>query len=297
MLSLAALSLLAVLWMRNFCPAVNIGRTLLLAVCLLLIFKQPIFAAVRSANFAIFEALLLWLALLALRCERPVLFLFPLLLASFFKVTPVVLSLTFFCLPKWRRHLPGFAAGMLLGLVVWLGPLLTSAELFRSYVHYASTILVLEKGVHFNLSSYAFISDLLSRCGVKHNSYPALAYLLSIMLCGLGTVVVLRKLNWERDKDTIIFLALLAYALTMPRFKDYAFIQLIPIAFSLSLRYPLLILLNISPLSLFAGDADSALGFLTRYEPLLIVFINWCFLMFLCIRLPSIVSVDRINSA
>jgi hypothetical protein len=216
-------------------------------------FGGALIADLRSGNVSVFEQVALWLAFYALLRNRLLAFSLLVILASVFKLFPV-LFLGLLLLSESRRKYWHLLGSGLLFLGVNLASYLLQPQLYSSFLLSAPNLD--ERGA-INPSSLAAIRDVfdgLVRRGLVRDvmAGESIVYLVVIVVVVAFTGWAARRVG-SGDPRTIIFLACLAYALILPRFKDYAYILLlVPSYFMVTrvIRLPgtllLLILLMIS---------------------------------------------------
>ncbi|MFC1452698.1 glycosyltransferase family 87 protein [Verrucomicrobiota bacterium] len=197
------------------------------AILVLSAFDQTVFLGLRAGNTAFFEAAMVWLALAMFVTNRPWAFLCALAGIAFFKGTPLALSPLVLLLPgRWRNLLPLLVVDGV-GILIWLSPLLYCPDLFHAYWGYAA-------GVHetgsVNPCALALIGDILAACGLPGGGLANAVYLSWVAVLGLCYLAVIRKADWDGKRGLLAMFSLLTYAIMVPRFKDYAYVQLIPVA-------------------------------------------------------------------
>ncbi|MEE8637766.1 MAG: hypothetical protein V3T21_01845 [Candidatus Margulisiibacteriota bacterium] len=276
--NLLLLLVLIILWKDYFLKEKIL--ILFFAVLWLFSFNNPIIIALRAANPAIFEAALVWVALAFLINNHSLPFLLLLAILSFFKGTPLILSPLVFLIPKDKKKIFfQIAAVLLLFGILFIWPYFSNPLLFNSYWNYASTVK--ETGI-INPCSYAFIMDLAKWVGLgKSWAMINSTYALWGILILTVYIFIVRKLNWNKHKILIVFFTLLTYAIIAPRFKDYAYIQLLPISYFLITRNLGLIAVNLF------GILTSRINlpyFIKHYHPFFAAVIGWGYLGFCLLR-------------
>lgn len=247
LLKLAALFGLVYLWMSEFRVSYNSPYFYLF---LLFAFNGALYLDIRSGNISIFQQLLLWSAFAFYLRKKYVYFSALIILISLFKLTPLFFLLLF--LTDSERKPLHFLSSILIFLVIFLGgSYLTDPELTRSF--FTSVKGLDEHGIK-NPASFPFFRDLTGmifmKAGIKN---PKLLYqLLYVIFSGTVIYYTYRLLNQYRNTDkgenedqqslaiqkySSIFILTLAYALLLPRFKDYAFILLIPVTYLELIRH------------------------------------------------------------
>ncbi len=194
-------------------------------------FGGAIYSDLAAGNVSIFEQLWLWLAFAALIKHRPVGFSLMVLVASLFKLTPIAFLLLLLMNPTDRNRrilacaLVVFAA--VNGLTYLVGP-----ALYRDFLSVAAQLD--DRGA-INPSTLALvrdIGDILTRKGLPvWATAEAAAYGVFVSIVLALTVLALARAGRGAPRGSV-FLACLAFALVAPRFKNYAYILLIPPAYA-----------------------------------------------------------------
>lgn len=201
-------------------------------------FGGPLFVALHSGNGAMFESLLVWAALALYAAGREAGFVLTVAAAAMIKLQPAA----FFAVPllrprpAWRYFLLGVAAFLLLfALNEAFHPGLLSA--FRARLADSSEGWRFERGPN-NCSVLGFLEHLLETAFRDRPLAVAWSRRLFVpwALCvTAGTAAALRRV-WASGapeasarRETVL-LACAAYALLAPRFKDYAYLLLLPSA-------------------------------------------------------------------
>jgi hypothetical protein len=253
----------------------------------LLAFNTTIYLDLRAGNIAILEQLLLWLALLFFLKRRLFLFCLFIVLLALFKATFALLLFLLFFSKEPKRVLYFWGAAASLVAAVFL-PFLFTPHLFSDFVANASGLYDL------NDSSFRLIREILTIIGRKTSlSIPSSVTIAAFLAVAAGVVwgtwramrTILSSNSPDSDR-TAIFLACVAYALILPRLKDYSFIILIVPAYfvikkAAFLPYPLLFLFGILPrgTSLLPGFRGMFTT-LWSYYPLIVAFGLWALYLY-----------------
>lgn len=271
--TLALIFILIYLWKKFFLHDwVNI---FIFSLVLLFSFNKTLIIGLTAGNPAIFEAALVWLAFVFLIKNKPLIFLILISIISFFKVTPILLSLVVFLLPKGKKNLIPFLVVLAISIIIWLAPLVLAPQLFSSFWNYSSNLR--ETGI-INPCAYSFIIDIFQKAGWENTGFMNSFYLVWIAIVFFIYLLIIRKLNWKEDKIPIVFFTFLTYAIIIPRFKDYAYIQLIPISYFLIMKNLGLLFFNL--FGLFSHGVKLPY-FIRQYHPFLVAIINWGFFAFI----------------
>lgn len=221
---------LVVLWRTRFS---SIRTALVLYLACLFAFNNTIYVDLRAGNISLVEQALLWPAFYFFVKDQLGKFCVLVLLASSFKLVPIVFLLLLLTELDRRRVML-----LLASLAAFAGFLLISRgvqpELFDGFLENAAKTNT-EKIKILNPSSYAFSADLMSSL-FGSGEAPADPALGKAMYGGLVLLVLtltawavrrLQRRELPERKELYVFLACFAYALCAPRFKDYSFILLI----------------------------------------------------------------------
>jgi hypothetical protein len=223
-------------WMR-FLPGVAEPGYLLVAV---LAFNGAILSDLIAGNISLLEQVLLWSGFLMLRKNLTASALL-IAAASFFKVTYAFFLVLPLIVPGNRRG-RAFALGLFFVLVPLAISGLVTPGLFQAFLDNAGVLAdPLERGDN-NPCLFAFLltlGDVLHQ--VTGMVVPAGAIIGLFVLHGMVLLVVVwrlvRAMPPSPDKVAAsVFLLTLLYPLLVPRFKDYAYILLVPAALSMLMR-------------------------------------------------------------
>ncbi len=239
-LMLKALALLGVFWLwggRRFMDfgAMGWGRAALFAGLSLALFNAPVYQDLRMGNVTVYEELFLWLGFWCFVEGRPFGFCLAVMTGSLFKLTPLAFLglLAFMPGSPWQtraRYAAGTAAAF--ALVVW-GPFLFYPELWPTYVHNIA-FAGHEKGGAINPSVFHLIYDWVGPHKCDADLMLPVINALYLAWCALVAAVTAKAIwglrrEWDDPgvRRDILFLACFAYALVMPRFKDYMHMLLV----------------------------------------------------------------------
>lgn len=216
---------LVALWRRRF---VAIRHELLPLAFFLLAYGSPFVVDVRAGNIAVFEQLLLWTGFAFMLSGRDLLFIACTLLAALAKQTPAAFLILLLLRPRprWGLFLGACAAYLgTLGLNYALSPGLTTA-----YFEKLTATMSLWRGESgmINCSTDAVLRSILAL--VMPGRSPEL--LGSMFVAGVLAVsgwAYSRRLaqgGEERPLEVVLF-SCVAYALVVPRLKDYSYLLLL----------------------------------------------------------------------
>jgi hypothetical protein len=227
--TLVLLVVLLVLCLTRLLPRMD---AVLLWIAVFLGFDAAAFWLLKTGNIAVVEAVLIWTALTFYLARRFVLFTLCIVLASVFKMTPIIfLVLLFVPLAKCRERLwlagCGLAALCTIVLVpVWVGPVWA-----RDYFHHLPSV----RPTGFsNPSALGFFDAILATdtgTATNLNQQLNLAFILwavyAIALAAVSFGPIRR--SWERsDARTLVFECVYVFVLISPRPMIYSYLLLIP---------------------------------------------------------------------
>lgn len=224
---LSALAALIWLWRRHFVPDVD---PLLFGALLVFGFNGALCEDLRAGNKIPFEQLALWSGLLCFLRGRYAWFAVLVALAAVFNLLPaLLLGLLLFVPGPLSRRLGSIGLGLAVLAILVLGPYARHPELLPSYL--GSISGVREVG-SINPCALAFLDDLperLDRAKFLVRSpwtIPAIWSVYFAAIAGFG-LCALRRFAARGDRYGLVMVALVLYAVAMPRFKDYAYVLLL----------------------------------------------------------------------
>jgi len=191
-------------------------------------FHGALFSDLGAGNIAVFETLLVWLALEAWIDGQAERFAFLIVLAGQPKLAPLAfIAMLTWHSPRHRRTLAVSIAGLaaLMGALVAIAP-----DTWNRFFSLAAAID--ERGLN-NQSQAALWRDLMGvATGSIASGKALIPYLLASAAIVLATWVIGYRASGlgKEDRRQAAFLAVLAYALIAPRFKSYAYLILTPVA-------------------------------------------------------------------
>lgn len=257
-LRLAMIGILVFLWRKYFNPS---NSSVVFYLMLLFAFDAAIFWDFKAGNVSIVEQFFLWMGLLFLLKKRPLVFCLFVLLASIFKVTPIL----FLCLlplssikNKWKYFIGALVSFLALTACCYM----ISPALMRHYiVSIVSGPRTLERAVDFNYALLPFWEEIvLTVASLTHTAVPLM---IARILYGLSVIGILwitaAALGWKspsricRDPRLLIMLGCVVYVLLVPRIKCYSYIIMIAPAYYIMMEYlsakayPFIFLLTIIP--------------------------------------------------
>lgn len=226
MLKVAALAGLLLLWHRRFLP-LRLDR--LTPLYLLVAFNGALLWDIAAGNISLFEQLALWSGFACLLAGREWLFCLLVVLTAQFKLTP---ALFLFLLlsdkrPPWGLFFASWAGFLgLLSINYGLYPALS-----RRYLQAA---LALDEWGANNPSSLSFVRDALYNLtgGIVSASDPVDEALYLLLVLGVAAVTLRAIQNHvaqpeQNNPRILLFFFCAAYALVVPRLKNYSFILLL----------------------------------------------------------------------
>ncbi|MDR3692831.1 MAG: glycosyltransferase family 87 protein [Fimbriimonas sp.] len=218
-LQIGGFALLARVWKRSFLVFPLNGKW---GLFLLLAFNASLYTCFATGNFALFEGVVLFLAMEALLKKRDYACSAWIVLAACFKMQPI----------------------LYLGLLLWLGGkdrVRAAAYGMLAFILYAGANLAL-----FPRSTFEMLQGAMSREDSRSNNPSLLAFaedftsrapiadakIVYLLLAGLilaVSVFALRRWN-EPDPALRLLFVMLTISLVLPRFMIYSYIQTIPVA-------------------------------------------------------------------
>jgi len=276
LVKIGCLIVLVFLWSRHF-VAPTARRWFL--VFIIVGYNGALCIDVGCGNVSAFEQVLIWFGLFALVHNRPHVFCALIILAAQFKILPAALLALVLVTDrrdKWRNLAAGVAVCGLIMACVYL----SDPQMGRSYLTSLTNTWDAGRG-EVNPCAPALIADVV---GELAGALPALDGIsrrpISIALYGVHILVVLvltvRATGRTRNTRIRLYLAILAYALVMPRMKDYSFVLLLVPTFEL-LRLQFarpgvwLKLLVLLPVAMTLPGA----GVVWPYRSLLLAWVTW----------------------
>jgi hypothetical protein len=288
-----ALAALLWLWRRHFVPRMG----LLFAAFVLVAYNAAAYVDLRVGNVSLFEEVLLWAAFASLMRGRKVLFSLLILLASWFKLTPILfLGLLLFERNVRSRILAMGSLAAFAGVQALASFLMPGTA--SGFV--ASLRGVDESGV-LNPSSLGLAQDLV-RTVAGSAVHGVAAWLAALLFAGWVVVAVwwtwraARTLPHDSSvgvtRDRII-LACLLVALVLPRLKTYSYILLLVPTYlavmpqdsdeggrlstkeRLRRAAALVILTGVSSLYVFSLGSTVVADTLLAYSPLVAALVAW----------------------
>ena len=249
-----------------------------------LAFNATIYMDFRAGNMSLFEQLLLWLAFVSYLKRRFPLFCAFVLLAAAFKMTPILfLLLLCFCDSDKAKKYFFVSLGVFLAFL--LLTVLAEPELSGEFLKNLNELggKADERG-RINPSSLALIKDLSTWVFVQIGvpTMPQVPVLLFLALAaGVAFVSwkalsVLSSSSLDEKERLILFLFCLAYALILPRFKDYSYVLLlVPAYFVLTRGGGLMASLNLLIFTVVSTPDIVRVSSFTEYMPLVAACGGW----------------------
>lgn len=280
---LLLLVILVTIWQRHF---VREPDWWMFALFIIFAFGAPLSLDIRAGNVTIVEQTLLWAGFAALYLRRYSWFCALVLIASLFKWTPAAfLGLLLLTSYRYRWH---FFIGssilflLTIGLNYAMGPDRFAHFLIAASAHTESA----QQANPSTLMFFDYLGQVASKYGIGQTfaRYASMTgYVLTIGFVFSMTVLSVRK-HWKANDgiriDYAIFTACLVYALALPRFKLYAFVLLIPVAYYVikncyrgSTFWPLFLILCISRDPRLAGRG--IIAELWWYYPIFLAYFIW----------------------
>ncbi len=199
---------------------------------LLFAYSSAIFVDFVSGSVTTFEQLLIWIGVAALVQRRYAAFVASIVAASLFRLTPIALLVVCFALPD-RRALRYFAGGVAAFVAILAATALAAPQLMAGFVRSVSTNFG-ERG-WLNPAALPLATDLAAMAGrTLHIAPPPMAataiYAAIVLAIAVPTVVAVARIapdDRAERLDVVVYVAFLATALVLPRFKNYSYMLLI----------------------------------------------------------------------
>jgi hypothetical protein len=192
-----------------------------------------------SGNFQLFELAILWLAFTCFVKGYDLAFGVLILVAASIKLTPIAFLALWLAFPSRRRLIYLVVFSCLFGLLIlagqWAWP-----ELFEEFVRSAGSMAAApNERREYNPALLPLIQDiagpLIGRLQPPLlNRVATVIYLAAAGVILLFSALVCRRIRAsdpEQHRRLVLFLGCLAYALTVPRMKQYSYMLLLPPAF------------------------------------------------------------------
>jgi hypothetical protein len=227
-LKLILLAWLVVIWSRVLRISVTTPSWLLF---LLFAYSSTIFIDLASGNIVTIEQWLLWTGLVFLLSGRYTAYVTAVVAASLFKLTPIVLLVMCFWIPDRRRY-RYLAMGTIAFACVLMATYTISPRLTTDFFAHSFS---LDERATTNPALLALVrdvSELISRTYglVINRTSQTLIYALLAITILVPTWLTARRVNNTQAVnriELILYLVLLAWAITAPRFKNYAYMLVI----------------------------------------------------------------------
>jgi len=285
---LVALGWLIAIWSRLLRVAVIDPIWVLFLV---FAYSSAIFVDVVSGSVTTFEQLFIWLGVAALLDRRYAVFTAAIVTASLFRITPIALLLIALVLPD-GRGVRSVVAGIAGAAAIGLGTAVVAPQLTHGFVRSVPTNFG-ERG-WLNPAALPLADDLAAAAGrAMHVTLPPVAsaviYVAIVAAIVLSTVATVRHVLRRSDavdaRDALVYLAILATALVLPRFKNYSYMLLVAPTWFVATRstrlrraIPLLVIASLPIYSWIATPEH--LAFLADYSKYLIGLAAWALLAY-----------------
>ncbi|MDD5557203.1 MAG: glycosyltransferase family 87 protein [bacterium] len=229
LLKCAAFVALLLLWKRRF---VGAGDGILFVAFCLFAFNGAAYADIKAGNISMLETLLLWAGFACLIAGRTPAFCLCVVAAATYKITPILfLALLPFSEDRRRWRWMAGSIALFAGYLL-LNRLIAPAGV-TDFLRDAAELT--EKGGILSPSTYWLAGDA-CRMAAVHGGLAVPAYAHQALYAAAALAVI--ALSWracaalrpraDREAATdAVCIACLAYALALPRFKDYSYVLLI----------------------------------------------------------------------
>ena len=252
-------------------------------------YSSCIFVDFASGNVTTIEQCALWTGVAWLLAGRRWLFVGAVVIASLFKLTPILLLLVLLARPDRDRYRLVGAGFAMLGAVLLLTYAITP-ELTRQFLH---SVTSLDERGRINPALLALVRDaaaVIQRArGISINTGTQTAIYLILALgiaAATGRAVVRIGRSASTDRlELMLYIAMLGYALALPRFKNYSYMLLIVPTYFIATRStrlwraaPILVIAAL-PVYSWLTTTDN-LALLANYSQYLIAFAAWCLFLY-----------------
>lgn len=290
------LILLVYLWKHAFLPKADEWFYLL---CLLA-FNSTIYIDFRAGNISTLESFLIWSGLYCYLRKKYALFCLFTLVAALFKIMPMGFLLLLWLRPSMRKSVY-FTLTVLVFLGIQAGTYLLYPEYLLSFLQNLVSPELQGQGI-VNPSTLALIRQL----GQLLEQLSGLTFLTKGQFVVYGLVIAaigyeswkayrhLRNVPHQNQRIIEIFLCCMVYALILPRFKDYAYIILIPPTYFILKEtkelpaYPFLFGFTILSASrVYLPEVHVLFSLLWDYYPLFLTYMFWQLYLYYILRLQQ----------
>ncbi|RJP31320.1 MAG: hypothetical protein C4547_15615 [Phycisphaerales bacterium] len=268
---------LCTLWLVVFVP--RPGRLWFLAF-VMLGYNAALLRDLVTGNVVTFEQLLLWLGIAALVSGRSGWFCAAVVASAQFKIMGILLLVLAFVRGRssgWRAVSIGGACTVALGIGVYL----SHPELARQFSQTSEALWAQERGGEKNASSRVLIWDIVDAVAANVDALDGVDRRTLGLPIYAGHCLAVVLLTWRtlrrvQDGRIRVYLMILAYALIVPRMRDYSYVLLLVPTFEL-LRLNLArwrdvpLGLAVLPLVLTLPDA----GVVWPYRNFVLAWITW----------------------
>jgi hypothetical protein len=209
-------------------------------VFLVFAYSSCIYVDFSSGNVTVFEQWLLWIGVASLLARRYWAYSAAVVGASLFKLTPIVLLAVLVIVPDRRRY-HYLSYGALAFAAIFL---VTYAVSPQETVRFFQSISSLDERGRVNPASLALVRDAsaLFNTAWGPRVTPDLQTWLYALLAAtilVPTLIVVRRVantGAVNRVEVSVYLVLLAYALVLPRFKNYSYMLLIVPTYYIAIR-------------------------------------------------------------
>jgi hypothetical protein len=230
---IASFAILLAIWKKFFLKETQLH---VFAIFVWLGFYSAVFKDFQAGNISIFESTVLFLAFICFLKQRPYSFVFLVVLAASFKITPIFFLILLLLAPN-KYSLRCFALGCVGFLAFALLNLILFTDLTKQFISQALKRTTDEPG-QYNPSSLSFITDALTT-SLNHLGLVPSSMVANVIYLAVGILILwISWRSWKIVKVTneesnynlsfLILFSVLVYTLTLPRMKDYAYIVAIP---------------------------------------------------------------------
>lgn len=258
----------------------------------LLAFNSAVYRDLAAGNINLLEQVLLWLAFFFYINHRLILFCTFCLLAASFKMTPAFF-LVLLLLSDDKKKYQYFVCSSFAFFAYLFGQYIIVPDMFTSAIQNAFAV-VSERGTIVP-STFTLISDVFNWLS-KNTGLAAtqsiqfgviVSFEIAIILITYKAYTRLKRAKLENSQMLKVFLICLLYALIHPRFKDYAYILLIPPAYHIIMNnrftktnpFVFFFAVLVYPPFIVPGT-EIIFTFFWKYYPLAVAYVIWAMYLF-----------------
>lgn len=278
-LKIVLLAGLIYLWTRVF---VKKETGILFFPFCFLAFNFTIYNDIVAGNLSIIEQFLIWLAFYFYMERRLLLFSLTIPVAAIFKITPMAFLILLVLVKDKKKY-----SYMMVSLLLFsIGVVVSYALWPQLFMDFLGNLAGLDERGMSNPSTLPFIRDISEYFSARTGLEVSLN-IQWLVFCAVASIIIVGSVYFynkmksgnKADKERVgIFLLCLAYALILPRFKDYSYILLIVPAYYILTKVEngKVRLLSFALVMVPSFPVKPALvNLIMQYYPLILAFYIW----------------------